>query len=336
MSLYKKLVRLAYENPDMRSKILPLVKEARLKDGPAGRVLDKYWNTLHDLEDGLERAAREYDVATSYSGGPGHRDAKVIRDMALRIKAQLEKVSMRELGKLAYLESAFVKKYGEPSQYASDQSAQMFPRSAQDKSARAVTYDYENGEVGVTAKQFMDFSYDISVYWPLSHTNRRGKRVHIRSVSLDDRVTRVAWAHEFLSVVKGAKTGADANRRLDKLIADAKKAGVTIRYDSTKDVKGVDSSLPTPKIQMVKDIRGSDITVDLNSKPIRLYSKSHGESLRESRQVYYFEIHPRFKNKVMALAPDLEKARSIKEAEKILSGNKIPYDHRIYIDPMWQ
>lgn len=336
MSLYKKLVRLAYENPDMRAKILPLVKEARLKDGPAGRILDKYWNTLHDLERELEMVAKDYDEAMSYRGGPGGRSAGVVHTKVVQAKDAVARIADKLFGEVAQAEAKFVKDFGEPGEYVADQSRKMFPRSAQDKSARAVTYDYENGEVGVTAKQFMDFSYDISVYWPLSHTNRRGKTVSVRSVSLDDRVTRVAWAHEFLSVVKGAKSGADVNRRLDKLIADAQKAGATIRYDSTKDVKGVDSSLPTPKIQVVKDIRGSDITVDLNDKPIRLYSKSHGESLRESRQVYYFEIHPRFKNKVMALAPDLEKARSIKEAEKILSDNKIPYDHRIYIDPMWQ
>ena len=190
-NLRKKLIRLAHAKPELRPKLLPLLKTAQtvsvgdrfkdqwgviwvvsepdrggtvhaypenrgkrfsspvdvaellkrytrlasmaprsaaLRDGPIGRVLDGTWNVLHDIENGLEKAAQEYDVAASYSGGPGARDAKIIRDMAMRVKDQLEKVSMRELGKLYDLEDKFVKKFGEPDDYASAQSRDMFSR----------------------------------------------------------------------------------------------------------------------------------------------------------------------------------------------------------------
>lgn len=101
-------------------------KSAALQDGPLGRVLDNYWNTLHDMEQDLENVASKYDMAGSYGGGPGQREAKYLMDAINRVKADLEKISMRQLGKLAKLESDFIKKFGDPDDYVEGQRDSLF------------------------------------------------------------------------------------------------------------------------------------------------------------------------------------------------------------------
>lgn len=419
MSLYDKTIRLAYENPELREKLLPLVKQAGLslrkvkslmrRHNIPGEVSGRGSEWEVELPDEAAKKLFERHVSDSVGGyrtgfggwvlrpgyqgsgdwnDPSSRHHYANQDKTAGIERELLEgvVSMRELGKVRStlrkagdrqsldLVSEVVQAFLDKFSLSSNEEAALrrlsnLPHGSQDPASlrnqvfkianlmgmrlpsamfasegktarRALEYDYENGEVGVIAGQSYGYSYNIRVYWPLSNTNRRGKRVNVRDVRIDNGSSNIAWAHTFLDMVKGAKSGAQANRILDKLVKDAEKlkedGGVTEIYEYDRELKGVDPSLPTPEIHKVKDIRGKDITVDLNAKPIRLYSKSHAESLDQGRQVYWFKIPHRYKEKLMALAPELEAARNIREAEKILSANKIRYDHHIYMDPMWQ
>lgn len=108
------------------NKKLDVLKEALL-DGPAGRALSNNWNRIHDLENELESALHEYDVAASYTGKPGERDAK-------KVMASIQ-TALRALGALHSVfdnvhkaESAFIRKHGSPEDYADKTRSKMFPR----------------------------------------------------------------------------------------------------------------------------------------------------------------------------------------------------------------
>lgn len=94
------------------------------------RVLDKYWNRLHDLENALASAAHEYDVAASFRGGPGERDAKKVMDEIKAVIRRLESVSMSGggLDNLLKADTAFTRKYSTPDEYADKQRDEMYPR----------------------------------------------------------------------------------------------------------------------------------------------------------------------------------------------------------------
>jgi hypothetical protein len=101
--------------------------KAALKDGPAGRVLDKFWNTLHDFEYQLERAIKDYDDAESYSGGPAQRDAYAMVQALDKLVASVNSMS-EQMGDVADQEAAFIKRHGPPAEYVIKQRNQMFPR----------------------------------------------------------------------------------------------------------------------------------------------------------------------------------------------------------------
>ena len=99
---------------------------AALRDGPAGRVLDRHWNKIHDIQDALESVAHEYDVASSYKGKPGERDALKVMQAFKETLRNLEAVS-KSFDKLYKAEEAFVKKHGEPDDYADKVRSEIYP-----------------------------------------------------------------------------------------------------------------------------------------------------------------------------------------------------------------
>lgn len=101
-------------------------KTAALKDGPAGRVLDKYWNILHDLEYDLEKVLQEYDVAMSYRGGPGAKAARLAYEKIDMAKRAVDKVASDLFDDVFRAEDKFVKQFGEPSEYVVQQRNEMF------------------------------------------------------------------------------------------------------------------------------------------------------------------------------------------------------------------
>lgn len=114
-------------------------KRAFLTDGPIGRVLNKVWNNVHDIEYDLEQTLKDYDDAAHFMGGPAEHDAKeMIKKIQAAVK-DLEKVSKSTFNDLADAESAFVKKYGEPSDYADQMRKKTFPRAAAGPRAIHVT-----------------------------------------------------------------------------------------------------------------------------------------------------------------------------------------------------
>lgn len=98
-----------------------------LKGGPAGRVMDRYWNVLHDFEDRLDSVVHEYDVAASYRDGKGRQDALKVIKAVKEAKKGLEHVSMKLLDNVFKAENNFVKRYGEPEAYAEAERNKMFP-----------------------------------------------------------------------------------------------------------------------------------------------------------------------------------------------------------------
>lgn len=126
------VIKLAHEKPELREHLLPLLKKsAGMLDGPAGKVLEEYWNTIHDIEFELEKVNKEYDIAASYRGGPGERDANLVMDAIHKCLTALEKVSSGNspgsFEAVMKAEDRFIKAHGDPESYADGQRREMFP-----------------------------------------------------------------------------------------------------------------------------------------------------------------------------------------------------------------
>lgn len=113
------LVKAAHEI--MASEKGPIFKALNM------RTSESHWNAIHGLEDALENAAHDYDVAASYSGGPGEAEAAAMRERAMNLKEALERFSMKVFADIVKREQAFVRKYGTPEEYAEQQRNEMFP-----------------------------------------------------------------------------------------------------------------------------------------------------------------------------------------------------------------
>ncbi len=106
----------------------PGVRTGNIGGGPVGRALEKHWNQIHDAEYDLDHSWKDYDHAASFSGGPARHDAQ---EMIKKIQAahkELEHVTMKTFSDLVDAEAAFIKKYGEPSDYVREQQQKTFPR----------------------------------------------------------------------------------------------------------------------------------------------------------------------------------------------------------------
>jgi hypothetical protein len=101
---------------------------AAIKDGPAGRALWEGWNSMHDIENALESAMHEYDVASSYRGYPGERDAKAMVDRIKSLHRELEDLTMKKFQALVDAEERFIRKHGRPDDYADNVRRQIYPR----------------------------------------------------------------------------------------------------------------------------------------------------------------------------------------------------------------
>ena len=128
------LIRLASAmekgSPERKAILAGLSKSARAS-GPIEDALEDKWNSLHDFEYALDRAAREYDVAASYSGGKGRKDAQKMLKMINDLTEALEAISSGDDGLLNRLweaEMEFVEKHGTPYEYAEAQRDRIFPR----------------------------------------------------------------------------------------------------------------------------------------------------------------------------------------------------------------
>ena len=106
------------------------VRASALSSLPASKFTDKLWNELHDLEAHLDSAAHEYDVAGSYRGGPGERDAKKVMQAIKDTQKQIDQLTRSggAFDKLFKVEQDFAKKYGGPEAYAEAQRDKMYPR----------------------------------------------------------------------------------------------------------------------------------------------------------------------------------------------------------------
>jgi hypothetical protein len=107
-----------------------LVKVARdltAAKGPFLEGIDKYWNELHDLERNLEQASYEYDVAASYRGKEGMRDAEAMKAHIKQARQHLQKLT-DSFSTITNHELKFIKKHGTPEQYVERKREEMFPR----------------------------------------------------------------------------------------------------------------------------------------------------------------------------------------------------------------
>jgi hypothetical protein len=196
-------------------------------------------------------------------------------------------------------------------------------------------FDLEGSDFGLQVAQRHGDQFEVGLYFPTQNIGRRGKMVAVRYVHLVAMTTNTAWGWEIQDKLKRASNAAQANTILDSLLEEATQAGDKVYTDRTSQEKGISSDLPVPKAQQVGAIRGRDITVDLNAKPIEVYSDSESEKLEQSHQRYWVRIHPRFKRVLQALAPQLEKAPDLKAAMAIFKDNGIPVDKHTYMDPMY-
>jgi len=210
-------------------------------------------------------------------------------------------------------------------------------KMSSDRVARENKFDVEIGEIGIV--EYRSRASEVKVFYPLSNIGKRGKIVEVGEWSIgESQLDRIAYDDTFMDQVKQKKPRdlAGAAKIWDALETDAlmKDPKRWIRK-STGKRKGVDQSLPTPKIHMVKDIKGTDVYVDLNKKPIEFYISSHSKSLEQGHQTYDFEVHPRFKKRLQALASEIMKIRGAGNLGKLLDVNKIPYNHSIRMQSGW-
>ena len=93
--------------------------------GPLSKVLNKYWNGLHDLEYDLEQVMQEYDGAASLpSTGTRLRSERDAKNMMKAISSTIKAVkALADSGgafdKLLSAESDFINKHGPPEAYRS-------------------------------------------------------------------------------------------------------------------------------------------------------------------------------------------------------------------------
>jgi hypothetical protein len=103
-------------------------RRATLTDGPVGRVLDKVWNRVHDIEHALDQSTRDYYDAAHFVDGPAEKDAQaVIKKIEACVK-ELENISHKTFKELVDAEQKFVKEYGDPAKYSDQMRAKIFPR----------------------------------------------------------------------------------------------------------------------------------------------------------------------------------------------------------------
>lgn len=207
------------------------------------------------------------------------------------------------------------------------------PKPSALKSASRDGFHYEGDEFGVMISSHF-YQQAVTLYFPLENIGRRGKT--ITEVEANFHGTgSTAWADTFLHRVKGLRRASQALRLLQAESKAAREAGWEVRFSERK-IKGVSPGLPTPTSQKIDDIEGRFIKVDMNSKPIRVYDPAFAEELEKSFQRYRFEIPHRYKNKVHAVRDEIAAARSHTDVQKILTRNKVRFDFRTYMDPMYQ
>lgn len=201
------------------------------------------------------------------------------------------------------------------------------------KTARDNNFDFEGPDFGVRTWR-SGRGDDLYLYWPLENIGRRGRRVEVRGITL--RGERIAWGPTFMDRVKKARNAQQANAMLDDLKVEIAERGDEALFDRTDTRKGIDKSLPTPSMYRLDDIVGPDITIDLNAKPIEVYSKSDGDKWRNAgNMTYWFRVHPRFKKKLALMRDDLAAARGLDAVEKLLAAEGIPVDYHTYMMPGW-
>lgn len=202
-------------------------------------------------------------------------------------------------------------------------------RQAEDRNS----FTFEGPDFGIRVSGF-GWDRGVTLYFPTSNINRKGKVVTIRNLIIENTGSTIAWAHEAEAQLRKARSIPQAEQILDQLKKDIVAAKDTVR-EFKEQVKGISKDLPTPKAQRVDMIKGRDITVDLNAKPIELWSKSYSDKLDEGHMTYWFRVNPQYQKRLQALAPQLEAAKGVDEAMKILDTNGIPYDSHSYMQSGW-
>ncbi len=171
----------------------------------------------------------------------------------------------------------------------------------------------------------------LTLVWPLEHVGRKGKAVNKRTVYFPKRPNnRYDWCATLLSRAEDASSLDAAQKTFDNTVAQVKaEDALSFGFDSLDEVKGIDKRLPTPTYARVQDIEGSDVTVKLNEKPIRVYVQSWAAALDKGYQTYDWEIDPKYKNTLHRHRDTLAAAQGYKAVEQILDDIKVPYKNRI-------
>lgn len=103
-------------------------RQANLRDGPVGRVLDKVWKILYDIEYELRQSAYDYHDAAHFRGGPAQKDAEKMIALIEECVEQIEHVSGVTFKELAEAEKKFVKQFRDPADYSDSMREETFSR----------------------------------------------------------------------------------------------------------------------------------------------------------------------------------------------------------------
>jgi hypothetical protein len=106
----------------------PLKQAAIVNEGPAIRAMDKLWDKLDDLGRELQDVAHQYDVAASYRGKPGERQAKRVLGALDAARRTLDTLVSDQFGDVLEAEQSFVRDNGQPDEYADRVRREIYPR----------------------------------------------------------------------------------------------------------------------------------------------------------------------------------------------------------------
>ena len=135
MSLRNQIIRLAYEKPELRSKLLPLIKEAKAFSSQG--QLDDYIDSL-ETEEGKEKARKTHTVEEGGdSDAPGDKDKGTVGNLWGLVKELFSSLSGSK------------KKYDEASSEEADHKKNIMKQVGWgDLDPKNVEFIVSNGEFG--------------------------------------------------------------------------------------------------------------------------------------------------------------------------------------------
>jgi hypothetical protein len=192
-------------------------------------------------------------------------------------------------------------------------------------------YDLEIGDIGISYSN-RDRGRFLTVFHPLSSIGKRGKRITVLTYALSGFRGEGSWIHNMMSDLSG-KSRLSPKQLEDEIERQMEIYGGEVQRVDSEQVKATSKGLPIPQSMQVDSIDGVDITVDLNSNPIRISSRMRSDDLAVGRMTYSWEVPRRYAEKLLSLRREIEKVRGYNAMMDLLNKNGIKSKSMTYMMP---